>query len=87
MDFYESFRTEEEVNNLMAKIGKDILEIIATHVDDEESSISVASMMLKYTIALYRGVLSEDDILETLEYALESLKDVPPVYPPIRQIH
>jgi phytoene dehydrogenase-like protein len=87
MDYFVKNYTDEEIAELMAKVGFKIKDVVDNYVSDEESALAVASMLLKYSMSIFRGTLDEQEIQATLEYAVATLKKCPPIIPSNRTLN
>lgn len=70
----ENIRSLDEQKELMEKVGKQILKVVKENATDEEAALSVAAMLIKYSCGLMRGVMTDEEVVQTLLYSAEQLK-------------
>jgi hypothetical protein len=73
--------TIEEKNETMRELAQFIREKIEELDSTEEHSIAIASILLKFSIGIYRGVIPTEEIIHTLQYVVAHMEEITPMYP------
>lgn len=74
-------RTDEEMAELMTAIGKELLQVVKEYAEDDESALSVSAMMLKYSLSIMRGSLTDEETVHTLLHSIQTLDSNIPIIP------
>lgn len=77
----------DEQTTLMLKVNVLLNEWINEVTPDDEQQLAIAGMLMRYSIALYRGVIEDHELEELLGYVSEKLEQIPEVSPQNRNIH
>jgi len=81
MNSYNNHMTIEEKNETMRELAQFIREKIEELDSTEEHSIAIASILLKFSIGIYRGVIPTEEIIHTLQYVVAHMEEITPMYP------
>jgi hypothetical protein len=84
---YNKFVTREEKDETMRELARVIREKIEELDVTEEHSIAIASVLLKFSIGVYRGVIPKEEILHTLQYVAAHMEEITPMYPVDRTLN
>jgi hypothetical protein len=84
---YNKRLTTEEKDDTMRELTRVIRAKIEELDSTEEHSIAIASILLKFSIGVYRGVISNEEIIHTLQYVVAHMDEITPMYPVERTLN
>lgn len=83
----DDYQVDDTTKDLMNEVGKEILKLVKEHANDDESSLSVSAMLLKFSLGIMRGSLTDEETIQTLLYSIRTLESNHPILPNDRKIN
>jgi hypothetical protein len=87
MSYKSDFVITDEIVDTMSELDKGLLELVEQHIQDDDSAIAVGSILLKYAISVFGGVLAHEELTANLEYMATVYDSIEPIIPPNRKIN
>jgi len=84
---YNKRLTTEEKDDTMRELVRVIREKIEELDSTEEHSIAIASVLIKCSVGVYRGVIPKEEIVDTLQYVVAHMEEITPMYPVKRTLN
>lgn len=77
----DNMMSDEELRQLMRNIQESLDYIVEDYLTEEESAVAIATLCMKTAIRLYRGVMTDEEVISNLNYGLLEFKELPPILP------
>ena len=70
----------------MQEIQESLTKHIDSNIKDEEDYMYMATMLLKHSLVLYKGLLTDDQIKSMLGHVIDTIEEDFPVYTPTKKL-
>jgi hypothetical protein len=81
------FVVTDEVLDTMKDMDTDLYALVIDHIRDDDTAIVVASLLLKYAMSVYGGVIAKEEIEANVDYMISMYDSIEPIIPPGRRIN
>jgi hypothetical protein len=79
--------TESEQAQIMLEVNKWLAKYFEDTEVDDEHQLALAGILMRNSISMYRGIITDHEMLHLFEYVIERMKDIPPTPPNTRTIN
>ena len=68
--------SDEELDKVLRDVELELIDIYKTHGNCEESSLAVATMCLKVSLGIMRGIMEDEETVRTVLHAINQIDKI-----------